>query len=56
MCAREGHVPDWFDFPLDHSLPVFVESGDSTEEHPAYSREWYVDEDRGVVYFVMIEG
>ena len=56
MCAREGRIPEWFDFPFDKPLPVFTESGDFTEEHPAYSHDWYVDEDRGIVYFVMIKG
>ncbi|WP_417377460.1 hypothetical protein [Gimesia maris] len=56
MCAREGRIPEWFDFPFDKSLPVFTDSGDFTDEHPAYSHQWYVDEDRGIVYFVMIEG
>ncbi len=56
MCAREGRVPEWYDFPFDKSLPVFIDSDDYTDEHPAYSHEWYVDEDRGMVYVVMIEG
>ena len=56
MCAREGRVPEWFDFPFDRSLPVFIDRGDFTHDHPAYSHEWYVDEDRGIVYFVMTEG
>jgi hypothetical protein len=44
MCTREGRIPDWYDFPFNKSLPVFIDSGDYTDEHPAYSREWYVDE------------
>lgn len=56
MCAREGRIPEWFDFPFDKSLPVFTDSGEFTDEHPAYSHQWYVDEDRDIVYFVMIEG
>lgn len=55
-CAREDRIPDWFDFPFEKSLPVFIDSGDYTDEHPAYSHEWYVDENRGIVYVVIIEG
>jgi hypothetical protein len=56
MCTREGRIPDWYDFPFDKSLPVFIDSGDYTDQHPAYSHEWYVDENRGIVYVVIIEG
>lgn len=55
-CTRERRVPEWFDFPFDRSLPVFIDSGDFTVDHPAYLHEWYVDEDRGLVYFIMIQG
>ncbi|EMI22947.1 hypothetical protein RMSM_00126 [Rhodopirellula maiorica SM1] len=56
MCTDEGQIPEWFDFLFGKALPVFIDNGDSTAEHPAYLHEWYVDESRGIVYFVMIEG
>lgn len=56
MCAREGRIPDWYDFPFDKALPAFMDSGAHTDEHPAYSHEWYVDEEQGIVYIVIIEG
>ncbi|WP_442511502.1 hypothetical protein SH528x_003183 [Novipirellula sp. SH528] len=56
MCAGGGAIPKWFDFPFDRSLPVFIDSGGFTEEHPAYSHEWYIDEDQGIAYYLMMEG
>lgn len=56
FCAREGRIPQWFDFPFGKSLLLFEDSGDFTDEHPRFSHKWYVDEDQCVVYFVMIEG
>ena len=56
FCAGGGAIPKWFDFPFDRSLPVFIDRGGNTEEHPAYSYEWYIDEDRGIVYCLMMEG
>ena len=56
FCARGGSVPKWFDFPFDKSLLLFEGSGDDTDIHPDSSHKWYVDEERCVVYFVMIEG
>lgn len=54
--TRAGRIPEWFDFPFDRPMRLFIDSGESTAEHPAYSREWYVDQDRSIVYFVMSEG
>jgi len=54
VCARESQIPGWFDFPFDKTMAVFIDSGDHTDGHPAYKHEWYVDEARGIVYFVMI--
>ncbi|GAA5504878.1 hypothetical protein Rcae01_00317 [Novipirellula caenicola] len=56
MCTRGKTIPEWFDFPFGKKMVVFIDRGDGTDEHAAYSREWYIDEDRGIVYFVMTEG
>ena len=56
MCAREVHVPKWYDFPFEKSLAIFIDSGEDIDENPSFLREWYVDEDRGIVYVVMIKG
>ena len=56
MCAREGRIPKWFDFPFNRSLLLFEDKGDNTNGHPAYSHKWYVDEENGIVYFVLIRG
>ena len=56
MCAREGRIPKWFDFPFSRSLLLFEDKGDDKDGHPAYSHRWYVDEESGIVYFVLIDG
>ena len=56
MCAREVHVPKRYDFPFEKSLAIFIDSGEDIDENPSFLREWYVDEDRGIVYVVMIKG
>jgi len=56
MCAGSHSIPAWFDFPFGKSLLLFVDSGDFSDEHPAYSHEWYVDKDNGIVYSMVFEG
>ncbi len=56
MCAREGHIPEWYDFPFEKSLVIFIDSGEDIDGNSSCLREWYVDENRGIVYVVMIEG
>lgn len=56
MCAHAGRIPEWYDFPFEKSLAIFIDSAEDIGKNPSYLCEWYVDEDRGVVYVVMIEG
>ncbi len=56
MYSEKRELPDWFDFPFAKTLPVFIDSGDMTNDHPSYSYEWYIDEETGTVYFSMING
>ena len=56
MCSEKRELPDWFDVPFAKTLPVSIDSGDMTSDHPSYSHEWYIDEETGTVYFLMING
>jgi hypothetical protein len=48
--AVDGNLPSWFDFPFDRKLRVIKESVKPSQTVQGHEYEWYIDDDRNVVY------
>jgi hypothetical protein len=48
--ASDGEVPSWLDFPFDKKMRKIKESRERKDTSPGYDYEWYIDDDRNVVY------
>ena len=47
-----GRLPAWYDFPYERRMRTVTETHAQTASSPAYCFVWYLDDERGVVYFL----
>ena len=55
--AAGGRLPSWFDFPYKQRMRIVREARKvPSDGKPSYRFEWYIDDQRNVVYFRGIRG
>jgi hypothetical protein len=50
ILASGGKSPSWLDFPFNKKMRLIEESSEGSDGHPRYVKQWYIDEERNVVY------
>ena len=55
--AAGGTLPTWFDFPYKQRMRIVRETREEPSDgKPDYSFEWFIDDQRNVVYFRGVKG
>ena len=44
-------TPAWFDFPFDCKMRMFRDAREGSKDEPRHCYEWYIDDQRNLVYF-----
>jgi hypothetical protein len=50
--ATDGKMPSWLDFPFNRKMRTLREAseGSTRDARPRYEKEWYIDDEKNVVY------